>query len=122
LPASSRQPAYGRLYARLREQLGHAVPLENDGSTCVSEKSESRKIRGTSSPSPDAEHVTISALCRHNARAANDAGKSGTAQVSLKGLFFLARAVLAGLVDAYSLSIHRRGCWCRKWWAWQIQA
>lgn len=80
LPASSRQPAHGKLYTHLREQLGHAVPLENDGSTCVPEKLDDNGVRAHSS---EDEHVTVSMLCRHNARAANNVGKPGTAQVLL---------------------------------------
>ena len=87
VPPSSRQPVHGPAYKNLRKLLGLAVPLENDGSTCV--VSDPFGARACSVlDGPDCydsialdENASVSTLCRHNALAANQAGKSGLAQV-----------------------------------------
>ena len=79
LPPSSRQPFQGQAYTRLRKLLGMAVPLENDGSTCVMPD----VLPSSPSHGQDGNRAAvtpISALCRHNAAAASAAGKSGVAQ------------------------------------------
>lgn len=85
LPPSSRQPVHGPEYKRLRELLGHAVPLENDSSTCVSSGVDA-SVPPSLQSSTDRDDAPVSMLCRHNATAAEAAGKPGVAHVSK--LFF----------------------------------